>query len=351
MKRIAFFQDDLTVGGIQKSLINLLNNLDYFKYSVDLYLFRNDGIWRNRIPDTVRVRYLQPVKNFYKYLPFDYALTNTVYDFSDVEENYDLAIDFNSYQPGTAIAAITVPAEKRAMWVHNDVEIKYHEEWKYRVLFNAMKGKYKYFEEFACVSGAIVDPFKRMTGENEKDYFVIPNYVDVAEIFNGAYEDVYDTVFDENCYNICAVGRLCHQKGYDLMLDDFSKAVKQRENLRLVIIGDGPEYKMITDEIQSLGLNDKVRVLGRKQNPYAYMNRCDALISTSRYEGQGINIMEAEALGLKILIPTRLERYVEGASGTDDIVSTLVHAEKTEKKFNNLAEYNQKTLAMIDKLC
>ena len=38
MKRIAFFQDNLDVGGIQKSIVNLLMNFDYTDCQVDLYL-------------------------------------------------------------------------------------------------------------------------------------------------------------------------------------------------------------------------------------------------------------------------------------------------------------------------
>ena len=42
MKKIAIFQYDLGVGGIQKSLINLLNNIDNDKYMIDLYLFSDE---------------------------------------------------------------------------------------------------------------------------------------------------------------------------------------------------------------------------------------------------------------------------------------------------------------------
>ena len=45
MKRIAIFQVDLAVGGIQRSLINLLNSIDYSKLYVDLYLFTNDKFY------------------------------------------------------------------------------------------------------------------------------------------------------------------------------------------------------------------------------------------------------------------------------------------------------------------
>lgn len=350
MKRIAVFQDDLDVGGIQKSLVNLLNNLDYNRYSVDLYLFREGGFWISRVPQQVNIIYEKPMPGRYKYLPFDLALSAADFDFSAVGENYDLAVDFNSYQPWTAAGSILVPAEKRVLWVHNDVEIKFREEWKYRVLFRAMKGKYKYFEEFACVSEAIAEPFLRMTGVKDKKILPIPNYIDTAEIHERSREDAPDAVFDDDCFNLCAVGRLCHQKGYDIMLQNFAEAAKEREDLRLYIIGGGPDREKLEKQIAENALSDRVFLLGNRDNPFAYMQRCDGLISTSRYEGQGMNIMEAKALGLQIFIPEHLEKYVENISGCRDVTAALVAAKKAEKKFDLLEEYNAKTLAMVDKL-
>lgn len=351
MKKIAIFQDDLNIGGIQKSLINLLNNLDYSEYSVDLFVFQSDGVWRDRIPEEVTVKILKPMKESLKFIPFDVALSAADYSFEDISENYDLAVDFNSYQPWTAVCAISIPANKRVMWVHNDIKIKYKEEWKYRVLFNAMKGKYKYFEEFACVSDAIIQPFIELTGQNDKEYFTIPNYVDADEILNKSHQSVDDAKFDEKCFNICAVGRLCHQKGFDIMIDTFAKAVNERDDLRLYIIGEGEEQSSIVKQIERLNMQKYISVLGRKENPYAYMNRCDAFISTSRYEGQGINILEAKVLGLQIFIPKHLEKYVEGINGSVDIVQDLICAEKKDKNIDYLSEYNAKTLAMFGILC
>lgn len=351
MKRLAIFQDDLNIGGIQKSLINLLNNLDYSEYSVDLFVFQSDGVWNNRIPEEVTVEILKPMKESLKFIPFDAALSIADYSFDDISDNYDLAVDFNSYQPWTAIGAISIPANKRVMWVHNDIKIKYKEEWKYRVLFKAMKGKYKFFEEFVCVSNAIIQPFIELTGQSDKDYYTIPNYIDADEILNKSRQSADDAVFDEKCFNICAVGRLCHQKGYDIMIDTFAKAATERDDLRLYIIGDGEEHGRIVKQIEHLNMQKHVFVLGRKDNPYAYMNQCDAFISTSRYEGQGINILEAKVLGLQIFMPKHLEKYVEGISGSDDIVKDLILAEKKEKIIDNLNKYNAKTLAMFGKLC
>ena len=350
MKKIAIFQEDLNIGGIQKSLLNFLKSYDRERLSVDLFLFQRGGSWENEIPGDVKLIYLQPLEKKFKYLPFDIALSAADYDFSELEENYDLSVDFNSYQPWCAAAAILCPAEKRVMWVHNDVEIKFKEEWKYRVLFRAMKGKYKYFEGFACVSEAIIEPFKKMSGLYDREFFAIPNCVNTEEIFAGAAEEP-DERPEEGCFNLCAVGRLCHQKGYDLMLELAAGVFEKREDMRLYIIGDGPEREGLEKKIPEKKLSGKVFLLGRKENPYSFMKLCDGLVSTSRYEGQGINLLEAKALGLQVFIPKRLEKYVEGIAGSEDLERSLIEAVKKEKITDNLLDYNKKTLAMIEDLC
>ena len=350
MKKIAIFQDDLNIGGIQKSLINLLNSIDYSENSVDLYLFDDSGQWIDSVNENVNVRLLKPMKRLYKFLPFDFALTKSGYDSVFPDYSYDLAIDFNSYQPWTAACAILIPADKRVMWVHNDVEIKYSEEFKYRILFKAMKGKYKYFEAFACVSTALIESFKHMTGECDKEYYVIPNLIDTDEI-NSLKDVPNDININDDLMNVCAVGRLCHQKGYDIMVDYFKEAVESRKDLMLYIMGSGPDYDMLNSLVGKYSLEKNIRLLGGCKNPYSIMNKCDAFISTSRYEGQGINILEAKALGLQIIIPKHLEKYVEGICGSDNIVDNLVKLEKKPKIADNLEEYNKKSLAMFNNLC
>ena len=96
MIRIAIFQNDLGVGGIQKSLVNLLNSFDYERFQVDLYLSCKESFWDVSFPAKLNVRYLKPTPRIFSFMPFDLAKTLLKYDFSGVEE-YDLAIDFNSY--------------------------------------------------------------------------------------------------------------------------------------------------------------------------------------------------------------------------------------------------------------
>ena len=58
MKRIAIFQSELGVGGIQKSIVNLLNSIDYDEFQVDLYLSRKDKFWDISFPEKLNIYYL-----------------------------------------------------------------------------------------------------------------------------------------------------------------------------------------------------------------------------------------------------------------------------------------------------
>lgn len=342
MIKLAVFQNDIGVGGIQKSLINLLNNIDYDEFDITLFLFEKNDFWDAYFPPALKIKYLEPVPDRYKYLPFDMCFSKS-YAF-DEDEHYDLAIDFNSYQPSCSLGAITVPADKRVMWIHNNVEVKYRNEWKYRVLFKAMKGKFKYFEGFVPCSNALAEPFKRLTGVEDKEFTVIENYIDSAEITRKASEDI-DFDVDESRLNFVALGKLCHQKGYDIMLDVFSKASEKRDDLHLYILGDGPDREKLEK-----AAGDNVTFLGNRTNPYAYMNKCDAFISTSRYEGQPLNIKEAEVVGLPLYCTKNLEAYSAGLVGREDMVDALVCAKKEPKKPDMLIEYNKNILNLIKKL-
>ena len=49
-KNILFIEEGLGVGGAEKSLLTILENIDYKKYNVDLFLFRHSGTFMNLIP-------------------------------------------------------------------------------------------------------------------------------------------------------------------------------------------------------------------------------------------------------------------------------------------------------------
>lgn len=338
-KRIAFFQDRFSVGGIQKSLLNLLCCMDYTKYDVDLYLFDKTEFWQQDLPAELHIKYLPPLGRLYSFLPFSFAY-RAVRPVPHTEP-YDVAIDFNSYQMCCAAWAAKIPARYRVSWIHNDVEIKLKNEWKYRVLWNAFRGKFSHFDEFVGVSESLIEPFRRMSGVRDSRFCAIPNYIDVDDISRKMLLEPEDFHPDPNCVNFVAVGHLNHQKAYDIMVELFAKACQERPDLHLYIIGDGPERQNLQEQIARLSMTQNITLLGYQTNPYAYLYRADAFLSTSRYEGQPLNLMEAMVIGLPIYCTKNLEKYCAYVTGSDDLVSDLVSAQKQPKQPQSLSEYNK----------
>ena len=107
------------------------------------------------------------------------------------------------------------------------------------------------------------------------------------------------------------------------------------------MIGDGPDRAALEKQIASLGLSGEVTLLGNQPNPFPYMDQMDGFVLTSRYEGQGMVIWEAKALGLPLYISKNLEIYNPGIAGCSDIPSALAAAEKpAEKRYDPLTAYN-----------
>lgn len=340
MKRIAFFQTDLQVGGAQKSLVNVIKALSERDCLVDLYLYDNkESFFEWPDNSKLTVYHCQP---FFlaldRFIPFGLVRCLA----KDVTEGreYDVAADFNSYRNECAVGVMKANARKRVMWIHNDVEVKLRNEPKYKVLWHFFKGKFRHFDAFAAVSPGIIAGFRRKTGIQDKEIVTIPNYIDTEEIFRKR-DLPCQLKADPAKLNLCTVGRLCHQKGYDILLDDLAQVKKARQDFHMYFIGSGPDRQALMERTERLGLTDFVTFLGNQPNPFNFMNQMDGFVLTSRYEGQGMVIWEAKALGLPLYISKNLEAYNPGIEGIEDIPAALIAAKKPEKKvFDDLKDYN-----------
>ena len=347
MRKIVLFQRDLRVGGIQKALVNILDQLDYSRYAVDLYVFDDEPFYALEEHEGLRVIVCRPWLYAGRFVPFE--LARKLFPLPRIDTDYDVAVDFSSYGPECAAAALSVPAKKRVMWIHNDMRVKYAEEPKYRMLWAFFKGKFRHFDAFAAVSAGIVDGFRAMTGLRDVPVTVVPNTIDTAEIFRKAEEETALTV-DETRYNLCSMGRLVHQKGFDVLLDDFARVCARRDDMHLTLIGDGPERESLEAQIARLGISGRVTLTGSLQNPFPLLKRMDGFALESRYEGQGIVLWEAKALGLQLFMHKRLEAYNPALTGVEDMVEALCAAQKGEKIPDDLAVYNAAAMAALDRV-
>ncbi len=339
MKRIAIFQKDLGIGGIQRSLLNMLTNMDLTSYEVDLFLFAEPEICDIAELENINIYILRPL--FYLNRVVKFSVLQSMYRFNLPDEEYDLAIDFNSYSNECALCTLAINAKKRIMWIHNDIKIEFKNSRKYKILWTNFKAKYDMFDEFVAVSHGIVEPFREMTGINDKKITVIPNIINTVQLMEKSHEDV-DFKVEPHITNFIFAGRFTYQKGIDILLDYFARATEKRKDIHLYLLGSGPEELKIAQQIQNQQLGDFVTILPAVENPYPYMTQMDALVLTSRHEGQGMVLWEAKALGLDLIFEKHLEKYNEELVGSEDIVDAIISQKKHVKHFDSLNYYNLK---------
>ena len=89
-------------------------------------------------------------------------------------------------------------------------------------------------------------------------------------------------------------------------------------------------------------LHEGVSGVNSEENPYPYMAQMDALVLTSRHEGQGMVLWEAKTLGLDLIFEKHLEKYNDSLTGSEDIVDAIVKQKKHIKKLDSLDYYNIK---------
>ena len=143
-------------------------------------------------------------------------------------------------------------------------------------------------------------------------FIVVKNGIAVRKyVYNEAVRNsVRNTlgITDETVYG--HVGRFVDVKNHTFLLGVFKEIVNKCEKSMLLLLGDGELFDSVQKEASKLGIKEKVRFLGRKDNIGEYMNAMDVFLFPSLYEGLGIVAVEAQAAGLPVIISDTITREV-----------------------------------------
>ena len=101
--------------------------------------------------------------------------------------------------------------------------------------------------------------------------------------------------------HIIAMGRLAHQKGFDILLDAFAEIRQHVADVDLIILGDGPDRQLLEQRVAKLGLHDSVQLVGAVKNPADWLSHARVFVLSSRFEGFPNALLEAMSLGIAVV--------------------------------------------------
>jgi len=85
------------------------------------------------------------------------------------------------------------------------------------------------------------------------------------------------------------------------LIKTFRKVLEVKPNSILYIVGEGSQKNNLINLVKEFEIEDKVIFTGHLDNPFFLLKQCDVFVLTSLYEGQALVILEALAVGLKVV--------------------------------------------------
>ena len=372
MKNILISSFDMEVGGVERSLISMLNNFDYENYNVDLMLYSHTGDFIDLLPQqpnlleenkkykTFRMSISEVLKSrnlsiglarilarlkskSYDIKEIGYVQMQYMWKYSlpflpKIEKKYDVAI---SYLWPHYFVAEKVKAKTKIAWIHTDystvdIDIK---------LDLDMWNKFDYI---ISISDDVTKSFLSKYPSLKGKIILVENIASPKFVKHMSKEKQNDIDRYNKYFNIVSVGRLCYQKAFDYAI----KSLKILHNkgfkyIKWYVVGYGDDEELLRTLIKENSLEESFILLGKKTNPYPYIKECDLYVQPSRYEGKAVTVTEAKILGKPIVITnyttaeSQVDHEVDGyitdlsIEGIADGIEKLYKNESLRNKLSN----------------
>ncbi|EOU1115911.1 glycosyltransferase [Clostridium perfringens] len=328
MKKILFMCINMNIGGTEKALLNMIDEIQQDKWEVTILMLEEYGGFIKAIPDWIVVKYVKdfeeinpilnqpPIQVVREYIKkgklirgFNIATLHLISKLvghrsiyfkyvlkyhPKILEEYDIAVayagpmDFITY-----FVLNKIRAKKKIQWIHFDItKIGFNLKFANK-FYNEFNNVFVVSEEGKC---KLIEKVPNLKDKTEVFYNIVSSktILKLGDLATG-FEDEFDGI------RILTVGRLSKEKGQDLTIKALAKLKKDGYKIRWYCIGDGMarvEYEKI---IKKYKLEDDYIILGAKTNPYPYMKECDIYVQSSRHEGYCITLAEARCFNNPIV--------------------------------------------------
>lgn len=348
-KNILILMPSMFIGGAERSLIGLLDSIDYTKYNIDLFLNRHEGEFLNLIPEKVNLlpqidaytNFDRPIKDvlFSKNFKYGIARLKAKADMRknvklgnehnvwsslqfisnrltpllpNIDKEYDLAINFLGIAD---VLGQKVKAKKKLAWIHTD----------YTKLVPNKKldmDTYSKVDYIVTVSKDCENQFLSVYPMLKDKSLVVENILSEKFIKEQANEKITDDKFEINNDQIklVSIGRFTDAKNFDNVPQICKHILEKGINVKWYIIGFGGDETLIKQKIKEFDMEQHVIILGKKENPYPYIKACDIYAQPSRYEGKAVAVREAQILNKPVVITNFETSRSQLTDGFDGVI-------------------------------
>lgn len=308
-KKILIRIGSLRHGGAEKVLVNFLKNLPEDKYEVDLLINLYTGMYIKEVPSWVKLHYLLkgemittnkpheiPVKAFrVLYQKMFLWFPALLYQFILKNKKYDVEI---AAIHGMYRELLSSPQKdsKKIIWIQNDIfNLK---EYTPDVISQLFK-----FDRILVISNKLKEEMQKAAKNDGQKQAVIKifNPIDKDDTLKKANTGIDDYPFANDIPTFISIGTVYPQKGYDRLLDVHKRLIDEGLKHQIIIIGDGFDFEKTRTQLNELGLQETVKMLGFRSNPYPYLKKADFYVMSSRHEGFPTIIAEALILNKPVV--------------------------------------------------
>lgn len=295
MIKILFFIENLSEGGAEKVLRELVNHMDQTKFDITV-----QTVWpcdaKKYLAPGIRYKYMYTSESKANHLRYRAEAESGLAYRLHAKDDYDIECAYLEMGPTKVMSASTNKKAKKLAWVHCDLSKKLGA----LDAFVAKAGpQYQKYDEVICVSENVRQSFEQLFG-GQIPTRVLYNVVDDAAIREKAQAELSSGV-QKRRLTMVSLGRLTPQKGYDVLLKVQDRLIQDGMECDLWIAGEGEERPALEQFIAKHHLQDSVKLLGFQENPYPFLREADLLVCSSRYEGLSTFVTEGLILGKPIV--------------------------------------------------
>lgn len=320
---VLFRHRSMEMGGVEKVILSMLNNLSKDKFELTLLLNINQGELRNEIPKHVRKVYLtdgredlsgnsviQKVQLVKRKLRLQKALKNPGIAQKILNNKYDVEIA-PTYAAFSAVLNSVNKNSKKIGWFHSDITLP-----KLQPLVPEILSQIPQFDYFIFGSQQTKDILIETYPDLKiPESQVILNAIPIEELKEKAL--AFKPEFPEKPIFV-SVARLHSRKGFHKLMDAHARLLKDGFDHHIIVIGDGEEMENLKKQAENLGVTDSFKLLGSSMNPYPYVKNADFFILPSESEGWPLIIADTLILQKPIIstnvggIPEMIEHEKTG---------------------------------------